>query len=341
MGKDPGLANGYATGPSAVIAGQLINPKGTHYNHGFAGPGYPIAHPGIFPHNTEAARFSIQDWLKFDYRAGWGTDDFEDKITKGTVKIKFPKEWENDTDRQDARKIVDDNIARMKQKMELRRQVMENGSKLEGPFISGSPVSGSSLNFAYKITNLNPGHNMPSGSLGAQPEIWLDVALVDPDGKNIWESGYIDSAGDMCDLHSLDVRAGKIADDGQLVNLQSKFMVTNIKGTDRESYLPVNEDIDQIPFIRPATQPITVLNHPPFIRMEQRSLPPLSFRMAKYHVPASLLKKPGTYKLAARLRSRAEPIYFMKFIGSTTDMEQAMNQWMLDMHPQAVTFQIK
>jgi hypothetical protein len=182
---------------------------------------------------------------------------------------------------------------------------------------------------------------MPSGSLGAQPEIWLDVALVDPDGKNIWESGYIDSAGDMCDLHSLDVRAGKIADDGQLVNLQSKFMVTNIKGTDRESYLPVNEDIDQIPFIRPATQPITVLNHPPFIRMEQRSLPPLSFRMAKYHVPASLLKKPGTYKLAARLRSRAEPIYFMKFIGSTTDMEQAMNQWMLDMHPQAVTFQIK
>ena len=341
MGKDPGLPNGYAIGPSAVVAGQLINPKGQHSNHSFAGPGYPIAHPGIFPHNTEAAKFSIQNWLKFDYRAGWGTSDFEDKIGSGALKTTFPKEWDNETDREDARKIVEDNLAMMKKKLELRRQVMENGSKLEGPFFSGTPERGHSLSFAYKVSNLDPGHNLPSGSLGAQPEIWLDVALVDPDGKNVWESGYLDSAGDMCDLHSLDVRAGKIADDHQLFNLQTKFMVTNVKGTDREMYLPVNEDIDQIPFIRPATQPITVLNHPPFIRMEQRSLPPLSYRMAKYHAPSSAFSKPGTYKMAARLRSRAEPIYFMKFIGATSEMEQAMNQWMLDIHPQAVTFQIK
>lgn len=340
MGKDPGLNNGYATGPSAVVAGQPVNPGGKHSNHSFPGPGYPIAHPGIFPQNPENAKFSIQAWLKFDFRAGWGTQAFEDKIAKGETKVTFPKEWEVDVDRQDARQIVEDNLGRMKQKLELRRQVMENGSKLEGPFFGGKVKAGHSLSFSYKVSNLDPGHNLPSGSLGAQPEIWLDVALVDPDGKNIWESGYVDSHGDMADLHSLDVRAGTIKEDSQLFNLQTKFLTTNVKGTDREMYLPVNVDIDQIPFIRPAGQPVTVMNHPPFIRMEQRSLPPLSSKTAGYHVPASLLKKPGTYKLAARLRSRAEPLYFMKFIGATVEMEQAMNQWMLDIHPYTVEFQV-
>ena len=35
--------------------------------------------------------------------------------------------------------------------------------------------------------------------------------------------------------------------------------------------LPVNVDFDQLPFIRPAAQPTSVINHPPFIRMEGHS----------------------------------------------------------------------
>jgi nitrate/TMAO reductase-like tetraheme cytochrome c subunit len=341
MSKRPGLNDGFDAGPVAVIDRQAIEPTHKHSVHSFAGPGYPIAHPGLFPHNSEAAAIPIQSWLKFDYRAGWGTSDFEDKVSKGTIKVDFPKEWESDIDRGDARKIVDENLRLLQTKLELRRQVMENASRLDGPFMTESPRAGHGLSFSYKVTNLNPGHNMPSGSLGAQPEIWLDVALVDPAGKNIWESGFVDSHGDMADLHSLDVRAGKMKQDRQLFNLQTKFLTTDIKGTDREMYLPVNVDIDQLPFIRPATQPITVLNHPPFIRMEQRSIPPLGSKTAHYHVPGSLLKTPGTYKLAVRLRSRAEPLYFMAFIGSTVEMEQAMNQWMLDIHPYTVTFDVK
>jgi hypothetical protein len=197
------------------------------------------------------------------------------------------------------------------------------------------------LKFSYKVTNTNPGHNMPSGSLGAQPEIWLNVALINPEGKNVWESGYVDRNGDMADLHSLDVRNRVLAHDDQLFNLQTKFLTTNVKGTDREMYLPVNLDIDQIPFIRPAGQPITVLNHPPFIRMEGRSIPPLGSRFAKYTVPAAAMEKPGNYRLAVRLRSRAEPIYFMKFIGSTLEMEHSMVEWMLDIHPYTVEFEVK
>jgi len=105
--------------------------------------------------------------------------------------------------------------------------------------------------------------------------------------------------------------------------------------------LPVNVDIDQLPFIRPPAVPTTVLNHQPFVRMEQRSLPPLSDRTASYTAPSSAFSKPGVYKMAIRMRSRAEPIYFMRFVGATTDMEQSMNEWMLDMHPYTVEFEVK
>ena len=179
-----------------------------------------------------------------------------------------------------------------------------------------------------------------SGSLGAQPELWLNVALVDPDGETVFESGYVDSHGDMADLHSVDVRSGEIAHDDQLFNLQTKFLTTNVKGTDREMYLPINFDLDQLPFLRPATVPTTVLNHPPFIRMEARSLPPLGSRVAEYDVPAQAMRKPGTYRLAVRMRSRAEPIYFMKFVDATPEMERAMNEWMIDLHPYTVEFDV-
>lgn len=341
MGKVPGVAAGYDTGPSAVVNGKPVNPEREHHNHAFYGPGYPIAHPGIFPHNPKAAEYKIEDWLKYDYRAGWGQSEFEDKVEKGDIKVTFPDPWTDRVDREDARAIIDENLQRLEEKRKLRQQVMENGSHLDGPFFHGSPKLGDDLTFDYKITNINPGHNLPSGSLGAQPELWLDVALIGPDGKNLWESGYVDSYGDMADFHSLDVRAGKIARDDQLVNLQTKFLTTDLVGTDREMYLPVNFDQDQLPFIRPSPIPTSVLNHPPFIRMEQRSIPPLGSRTATYTVPSNLLTQPGTYKIAVRMRSRAEPIYFMNFVKATTEMEQAMNEWMIDIHAYTVSFDVR
>ncbi len=104
---------------------------------------------------------------------------------------------------------------------------------------------------------------MPSGSLGAQPQLWLNVVLVGPNGEHLWESGHLDSNGDMCDLHSLDVSAGKVKRDAQLVNFQTKFLITNVKGTEREMYLPVNLDIDPLPFFRPAQSLIQFLTTRP------------------------------------------------------------------------------
>ncbi len=412
MGKTPGRPDGYAMGPAAVVNGKAVGDPKIHHNHAFYGPGYPIAHPGIFPHNPDGDKFKYTDWLKFDFRAGWGTDSFEDldadaekgfdaidkavkagnaaaaqkgiaalddvvkdskkpkaaeaqkalvaageafkaskdsapKVTEAEKALRvalgfnFPPEWSDPDDRADAAKVIKFNLGLLAKKRSQRLQVMENGSHVDGPFFSSAPKVGESLTFSYKVTNIDTGHNLPSGSLGAQPEIWFNVALVDPDGKTVFESGYVDSIGDMADIHSADALSGRVPFDSQLVNLQTKFLTTNLKGTDREMYLPINFDIDQLPFIRPATVPTSVLNHPPFVRMEQRSIPPLGVKTATYTAPASAISKPGTYKLAFRMRSRAEPIYFMRFVGDTPEMEEAMNQWMIDIHPYTVQFTVK
>ena len=236
MGKVPGRADGYDTGHIAIVRGRPVG-DGTqrHSNHAFYGPGYPIAHPGIFPFNPRAQRWSIEQWLEFDYRSGWGERDWEDQHAAST---EFPETWGAREDREAARIVVNQNQNALEYKRKHRRAVMENGSQIDGPFFASEPRAGKPLKFRYRVTNTDEGHNLPSGSLGAQPEIWLNVALVGPDGENVWESGYVDSAGDMADLHSADVLAGTLPHDDQLFNLQTKFLTTNIKGTDREMYLP-------------------------------------------------------------------------------------------------------
>jgi nitrate/TMAO reductase-like tetraheme cytochrome c subunit len=341
MGKVPGKPEGYAVAPSAIVGGKEINPGRKHANHSFVGPGYSIAHPGVFPHNKKAQTFSMKKWLEFDWRAGWGTTEFEDKVANGAIKVNFPEAWANSADREDARVIIDENLKRLDGRDALRKEVMENSTKIDGPYFNDDPRVGRDLAISYKVKNINTGHNLPSGSLGAQPQLWVNVAVVDPDGKNIWETGYVDNDGNMADLHSLEVAAGKISIDQQLVHFQTKFLTTNIKGTDREMYLPVNFDIDQLPQLRAPQVPTTVLNHPPLVRMENHSLTPLGEKEAKYSVPGRLITKPGKYRVAFRMRSRSEPIYFMRFVGATKEMEQRMNERMANIHPFTVAVDVK
>jgi Cytochrome c554 and c-prime len=341
MSTSPGQPSGYARGPAAIVNNQIVNADRKLTDHTFVGPGYPISHPGLFPFRMEESRFTPQQWLRFDYRAEWGSDGFEGKVAAAPGSYSFPPEWQSPADRKEAWGIVRENLERWRERKKQRQQLLENASRLDGPFFKGRPEAGKALSFEYKLTNLNKGHNLPSGSLGAQPELWLNVALLDPDGKRVWESGYVDSHGDVADLQSADVREGKIAHDDQLVSMQAKFITTNLKGTDREMYLPINMDFDQLPFIRPGGTPTSLLNHPPNARMEKRSIPPLGTRVADYKVPGRLLTKPGTYRLAVRLRGRTEPIYFMEFVEATRDMIRAENEWSDDTHAYAVEFEVR
>jgi Cytochrome c554 and c-prime len=333
-GPYPGV--GWKIGPAAIINGLTPNANRKLSDHEFVGPGYPISHPGLFP--IGPTPFTPQQWLTFDYRAKWGSDEFESTKAAST---KFPPEWQNPADRKTAWAKVQENYQAWQERADHRQQLLEYASKLDGPYFTGGRGVGQALKFEYKLTNLNPGHNLPSGSLGAQPELWLNVVLIDPDGKWVWESGYVDSNGDIADLQSKDVAAHKMPFDDQLFSMQSKFITTNVKGTDREMYLPINLDNDQMPFIRPGNAPTSLLNHPPFARLEKHSIPPLVTRVAKYHIPGNKLTKPGKYKLAVRLRGRTEPIYFMNFVASTIDMKRSENEWVTDTHKYAVEFDVR
>ena len=340
MGKVPGVDAGYSVGPAAVVGERVVAPERKHSNHAFYGPGYSIAHPGVWPFSKEADRWKFNDWLEFEWRSGWGTDEFEDALPEGSDDC-FPPAWRNVDDRYDAREIVDENLQKLEYKRDIRRQLLENGSKVDGPFFVKPPKIGKALNFYYCVSNISPGHNMPSGSLGAQPQVWMNVVLIDPMGRRIWETGHTDSNGDVCDIHSFDVQDRVLPLDKQLFNLQTKFLTTNIKGTDREMMLPVPVDADQLPFLRPAPQATTVINHPPTIRMESHSIPALGSRNARFSVPKRIMQTPGTYRLSVRMRSRAEPIYFMRYCNSTPEMERMMNEWIADFHVYSVTFEVK
>ncbi|MDZ4658540.1 MAG: multiheme c-type cytochrome [Bythopirellula sp.] len=341
MGRIPGVPSGYEVGSAALVNEKSVNERRKHANHIFYGPGYSIAHPGIFPHNKDALRWTTQDWLLFDFRAGWGTDEFEDLVEAGQIRIAFPPVWQEADDRYDAREIIDDNLKRLDAKKLSRRAVMENGSHIDGPFFDTPLTLGHDIKFHYVVSNTNEGHNMPSGSLGAQPQLWANVVLIGPRGQRLWESGYLDRWGDLADIHSEDVRNKRAPFDCQLFNLQTMFLITGAKGTDREFFLPVNVDFDQLPYLRPGAQPISVLNHPPFIRMEGRSLAPLGSRRAPYKIPAELLREPGCYRLTFRMRMRTEPMYFMRFCESTPEMMRTMQEWTLDFHESSFEFVIR
>ncbi len=341
MGRVPGLPLGYNCGPVAKIAGKTVNDHRKRSNHIFYGPNYPIAHPGVFPFNLKANRWTMDEWLTFDWRAGWGTKEFEKAVAAGQIHVNFPPVWAEADDRYDAREIVDDNLKKIGEKRDIRVEIMQNGSHVDGPFFDSPQCRGQDLNFHYVVTNTNEGHNLLTASLGAQPQLWANVALIGPDGKRLWETGYTDSFGDVANIHSVDVRHHRLPYDFQLFNLQTMFLIQGAVGTDREFYVPVNIDFDQLPFIRPGVQPISVLNHPPTIRMESRSLAPLGSREARYHIPGELIRQPGRYRLSFRMRSRSEPLYLMRFVDATPDMLRSEDEWMIDLHPSTVEFEVR
>ena len=338
MGAVPGKPSGYDYGHAAIINDKPFGSPRKHSNHNFWGPGYSIAHPGIFPHNPKAKRYSPREWLAFDYRSGWGTEEFEQSVTPDMT---FPAPWDTTDDRRDGRKIIDANLAKMHEKRGNSAMTLEAGVDIQGPIFLEKPIAGRPLKIAYRVDNISEGHNLPTGSLGAQPQLWLNVVLIDPDGHRVWESGYLDSNADLADMHSVEVARGHIPRDRDLFNLQTKFLINNVRGTDREAALPLNFSVDQLGFLRPGAVPVSVLNHPPLIRMEAHSIPPLDHRVPKYRIPAGALRKRGAYRLSVRMRSRTEPAYFMRQIKSTPDMIRRMNERMIDVRQSSHTFLVR
>ncbi|MFK7731271.1 MAG: multiheme c-type cytochrome [Pseudomonadales bacterium] len=303
MGKVQGLPSGYDHGPAAVVGGVATQSRKLT-NHFFAGPDYSVVHPGIFPHNSDAAQMAtLREWLKFDVDAGWGTDEFENSSRSD---IEFPARWRAIDDRYDAREIIDYQLQQLEWASEKRLEVLRNGYGL-GELTLESASRSKGLKFYIDVHNLTDGHNVPTG-FDAERLVWLGVELSNKEGDILFSSGDLDPNGDLRDAHSLYVHNRELPLDKDLFSLQSKFLTRMIRGGEREQVLAVNYSADPLPFIRPDTRSTMLHGQPAGARKHRFTIPPRSKRRASYSVPAKDLKGEGPFKIKLRLNSAMVPV---------------------------------
>ncbi len=302
MGKVQGVASGYERGPAAVVGSVETKPRKLT-DHTFAGPDYSVIHPGIFPHNSEAQKLStLEGWLEFDYKAGWGTDAFEDTVTDDTV---FPRRWESPDDRYDAREILNEQFARLAVAREKRLELLRNGYKLGEVVIEDADSDG--LEFSVEVKNITDGHNVPTGFTGERL-VWLEVTVTDNEGKVLFRSGDRDPNGDVRDLHSLYVHNGELPLDPYLFNLQSRFVVSQGRGGEREAVIPIPFTVTALPIVRPSTLSLILTGEPPTERNHRKGIEPLGNRWADYEVDGDELTGKGPYRAVIKLNAQMIPV---------------------------------
>ena len=308
MGKVQGKNAGYESGPAAVVGGVPTQDRKLT-NHYFAGPDYPIVHPGIFPHNVEAAELkTLGEWLQFRYKEGWGTDKFENNIPVG---YKFPESWQSIDDRYDAREILNEQFDRMEWARKQRQQVLENALQFGG-FTSKREANGS-LDFTIQVNNATNGHGVPTG-FDAERLMFLEVTVTDSSGKVVFVSGDRDPNGDVRDTHSLFVHNHELPEDEYLFNLQTRFMVRMNRGGEREQVLPVNRSTGPLPFVRPETRATGLYGRPRGARKHKKTLDPLGHRVAHYEIESSMLGNNFPLKVEFRFIAQMVPVNLLAAI---------------------------
>ncbi len=302
MGKVPGIVSGYEKGSAAKIAG-ISSKERKLTNHMFIGPDYSIVHPGIFPHNREAQNLaSIDEWISFDYKQGWGTDEFEDSIDED---FEFPPRWEDVDDRYDAQAIIEDQLDLLEWANEDRLTLLQQGYQLGN--VNVLKNNNKRLTFEVEVNNGTDGHMVPTGFI-AERLVYLEVSVLDKNGKVVFISGDLDKNGDVRDHHSVEVHDGNIAADPFLFSLQSKFITRSIRGGEREQVLPINFSLDPLPFARPARTPTVLSGRPRGVRIHKKSIPPLGTLKAKYSVSGKALGNNGPYVAKIRLYAQMVPV---------------------------------
>ncbi len=302
MGKVEGVPSGYEVGPAAIVGGVPTKPRKLA-SHFFAGPDYSVVHPGIFPHNGEAQELAtLEEWLQFDYKAGWGTDEFEDNVPEDA---QFPERWDSVDDRYDAREILDVQFERLAWAREKRLELLRNGYHLGDIVTEKADQDG--IRFKVQVKNGTDGHNAPTGFTGERM-VWLQVTVTDSEGKAIFWSGDTDPNGDVRDQESSYVHNGELPLDEQLFNLQSRFVVQNIRGGERERVIPIPYPIITIPFVRPSIQSLILTGEPATERNHRKGIEPLGHRWAKYRIDGDALTGKGPYRADIRLNAQMVPI---------------------------------
>ncbi len=302
MGSEPGKDSGYAQAPAATVGGKATRPR-KRTNHMFIGPDYSVVHPGIFPHNTQASELAtIREWLTFDWRAGWGSDSFEDTAS---ADYDFPDRWRSADDRYDARDILDQNLALLAEANSDRKRVLQAGYQFGEMVVER--VDSRGIAFKVEVKNATNGHGVPTG-FDAERLVWLQVEVKDREGTVVFESGDLDANGDVRDLHSLYVHNGELPLDRSLFSLQAKFLTRMVRGGEREQVLALNYSPDPLPFLRPSTSSTVLTGRPRGARKHKQNIEPLGHRWAKYRIDKAALTGKGPYVATVRLKAGMIPI---------------------------------
>jgi len=310
MGRIQGIPSGYERGPAAMVGGVPTAPRKIT-NHFFAGPDYSVIHPGIFPHNIQAQQMAtMAEWLQFDFKAGWGTDKFEDKISETH---KFPKRWQSVDDRYDAREILNDQFKKLRWAREKRIEVYHNGYGM--PKIETLQANMDGIRFRVKVVNKTDGHNTPTGFSGERL-VWLHVTVTDRNGKVVFESGDLDPNGDLRDAESAYVHNGELPLDTYLFNLQSKFVHINVRGGERFQVIPIPYTVTSLPIVRPTTQSLILTGEPTTERNHRNGIEALGHRWATYKIKGSSMTGKGLYKAVVQLKVAPVPVNLIAAVQS-------------------------
>ena len=332
MGKEPGkiLAEksdpdfhkkNYDFGPAAdpkVTGLKLKSRKLT--NHMFVGPDYSVLPPSLFPLNPGAIKeeddedgegfATIREWLEFDWKAGWGTEEFEDEYDEDQI---FPDRWDDTDERTTAREdFILPSLELLKFAEQERLKLMQTGYVLGDIAVKTS--TSEEISFDVQVRNGTNGHNVPTG-FDAERLVWLNVTVVDADGKVIKVSGDLDPNGDLRDLHSTYVHNHELPLDDELFSLQSKFLVRNIRGGEREQVLPVNYSASPLIFLRPSLNATTLNGRPNGARKHKKGIEPLGERWSTYTVSEEQMANgKAPFKAIVQLKAGMIPVNLLNQI---------------------------
>ncbi|MCZ6863205.1 MAG: hypothetical protein O7I42_23565, partial [Alphaproteobacteria bacterium] len=110
------------------------------------------------------------------------------------------------------------------------------------------------------------------------------------------------------DNESSYVHAGKMPLDRQLFSLQSRFLVQNIRGGERERTVTIPYSTTSLPFLRPTRLSLILTGESTVERNHRKGIEPLGHRWAKYKVDADALTGKGPYQATIELFAQMFPI---------------------------------
>ena len=297
----------------------------------------------------EAGTHARSDWITFRWWEGWGTPEFEEKLSDDAREVRlkgvgFP--WNDKDDpigsklrRETARLILARQFNLLNRAHVERTRVLRRGLQFGNFEITKNDKRG--LDFRVDIHNPTNGHGVPTG-FDAERAFFLEVTVRDGNDRVLFQSGDRDPNGDIRDLHSAFVHAQAPKEghwleasswkeplglrrtkddfawlpDRFLFSLQSKFVVQNLVGGEREQVLPVPLSIDPLPFIRPPSRAFAHTGRAGPSRKMFRNIPPLGKRSAHYQLRREELTGTGPYSIRLRLIAQMVPVNLIKSIAS-------------------------